>query len=159
MIAEYQLQKYRRKRSGCYFEVYFAKEAEENYENARHVVSLGRDLKAGPSEQERVGVTVRPCKNENPNQKDRFISRKHGKSLTCKRYISSDQLSNIDKRRKSVACVFAGILKETIMHGHDCHNTTILSIVHNMSTTCFGQYYFWPSSGWIQLSEKTNLLT
>jgi hypothetical protein len=27
--------------------------------------------------------------------------------------------------------------------------TTILSIIHNMSTTCFGQYYFWPSSGWI----------
>ena len=24
-----------------------------------------------------------------------------------------------------------------------------------MSTTCFGQYYVWPSSGWIQLSEKT----
>jgi len=24
-----------------------------------------------------------------------------------------------------------------------------------MSTTCFGQYYLWPSSGWVQLSEKT----
>ena len=78
--------------------------------------------------------------------------------------------------------------KETIVHGHDHHNTTILSNVHNiffnilltvhlsifilvinqlinwlitkinihnMSTTCFGQYYFCPSSGWIQLSEKT----
>jgi len=44
---------------------------------------------------------------------------------------------------------------EKIMHGHDRHNTTILSIVHNMSTTCFGQYYFWPSSGWIQQPEKT----
>ena len=43
--------------------------------------------------------------------------------------------------------------KETIMHGHDRHNTT--TIIHNMSTTCFGQYYFWPSSGWIQLLEKT----
>jgi len=41
------------------------------------------------------------------------------------------------------------------MHGHDRHNTTILSVIHNISTTCFGQYYFWPSSGWIQLSEKT----
>jgi hypothetical protein len=29
--------------------------------------------------------------------------------------------------------------KETNMHGHDRHNTTILSIIHNMSTTCFGQ--------------------
>jgi len=45
--------------------------------------------------------------------------------------------------------------KETIMHGHDSHNTTIVSIIHNMSTTCFDQYYFWPSSGWRQLSEKT----
>ena len=44
--------------------------------------------------------------------------------------------------------------KVTITHGHDRHNTTILSIIHNMSTTCFGQYYVWPSSGWIQLSEK-----
>ena len=34
------------------------------------------------------------------------------------------------------------IHKETIMHGHDRHNTTILSVIHNMSTTCFGQYYF-----------------
>jgi len=25
--------------------------------------------------------------------------------------------------------------KETIMHGHDRHNTTMLSIVHNMSST------------------------
>jgi len=41
------------------------------------------------------------------------------------------------------------------MHGHGRHNTTVLSIIHHMSTTCFGQYYFWPSSGWIQLSEKT----
>jgi len=31
--------------------------------------------------------------------------------------------------------------KETIMHGHDRHNTTILSIIHNMSSTFFGQYY------------------
>jgi len=45
--------------------------------------------------------------------------------------------------------------KETIIHGHDHPNATILSVIHNMSTTCFGQYYFWPSSGWIQLSEKT----
>ena len=45
--------------------------------------------------------------------------------------------------------------KETTVHGHDRHNTTILSIIHNMSTTCFGQCYFWPSSGWIKLSEKT----
>ena len=45
--------------------------------------------------------------------------------------------------------------KQTIMHGHDRLNTTILTIIHNMSTTCFGQYYFWPSSGSIQLSEKT----
>ena len=22
--------------------------------------------------------------------------------------------------------------------------------IHIMSTTCFGQYYFWPSSGWVQ---------
>jgi len=28
------------------------------------------------------------------------------------------------------------------MHGHECHNTTILSVIHNMSTACFGQYYF-----------------
>ena len=49
--------------------------------------------------------------------------------------------------------------KETIVHGHDRHNTTVLSIIHNMLTTCFGQYYFWPSSGWIKLPEKTNLLT
>jgi len=47
------------------------------------------------------------------------------------------------------------MFKETIMDGHDGHNTTILSIKHNISTTCIGQYYFWPSSGWIQLSEKT----
>jgi len=33
------------------------------------------------------------------------------------------------------------------MYGHDRHNTTVLSIIHNMSTTCFGQKYFWPSSG------------
>jgi len=39
--------------------------------------------------------------------------------------------------------------KETIMHGHDHHNTTIMSVIHNMSTT-----FFWPSSGWIHLSEK-----
>jgi len=45
--------------------------------------------------------------------------------------------------------------QETIMHGHDRHNTTALSIMHNMSITCFDQYYFRPSSGWIQLSEKT----
>jgi len=59
------------------------------------------------------------------------------------------------KRRKSVACIFAELLKETIMHEHDRHNTTLLSIIHNISTTCFGQYYFWPSSCWIQLSEET----
>ena len=41
------------------------------------------------------------------------------------------------------------------MHGHDRRNTTISSIIHNLPTTCFGQYYFWPSSGWIQLLEKT----
>ena len=35
--------------------------------------------------------------------------------------------------------------KETIMHGHDRHNTTILSVIHDISITCFGQYYFWPS--------------
>ena len=45
------------------------------------------------------------------------------------------------------------------MHGHDRHNTTILSILHNMSTEYFGQYYFWPSSGWIQWSEKTTQYT
>ena len=73
---------------------------------------MGRDLKAGPSEHERVGLTVRPCKNERRNQKDRFISREEGKSLPCKRHISSDQLSNIDKRRKSVACIFAEILSQ-----------------------------------------------
>jgi len=28
--------------------------------------------------------------------------------------------------------------KETIMHGHDHYNTTILSIIHNMLSTCFG---------------------
>jgi len=44
--------------------------------------------------------------------------------------------------------------KEKIMHGHDRHNRTVLSVKHKMSTTCFGQYYFLPS-GWIQLSEKT----
>jgi len=43
------------------------------------------------------------------------------------------------------------------MHGYDRHNTTILSVIHNISTTCFGQYYFWPSSDWIQLLEKTTL--
>jgi len=26
--------------------------------------------------------------------------------------------------------------KETIMNGHDRHNTTMLSIIHNMSTAC-----------------------
>jgi len=41
------------------------------------------------------------------------------------------------------------------MHGHDRHNTTIFSVILNMSTTCFGQYCFWQSSGRIQLSEKT----
>jgi len=46
-------------------------------------------------------------------------------------------------------------LKETIKHGHDRHNTTILSVIHNKTTTCFGGYYFWPSSGWIRLSDKT----
>jgi len=44
------------------------------------------------------------------------------------------------------------------MHGCDHHNTTMLSVIHNMSTICFGQYCFWPSSGWIQLSEKTTYL-
>jgi len=29
--------------------------------------------------------------------------------------------------------------KQTIMHGHDRCNTTMLSITHNMSTTCFGR--------------------
>jgi len=28
------------------------------------------------------------------------------------------------------------------MHGPDRHNTTILSIIHNMSTACFGQILF-----------------
>ena len=32
--------------------------------------------------------------------------------------------------------------KETIMPGHDNQKPTILPIVHNMSTTYFGQYYF-----------------
>jgi len=41
------------------------------------------------------------------------------------------------------------------MHGHDHYNTTILSVIHNMSTTCFGQYQFWPSLDWMQLLEKT----
>jgi len=52
---------------------------------------------------------------------------------------------------------WTGVLKhkEIIMHGRDRHTTTILSIIDNMSTTCFGQYYFWPSSGWMKLSEKT----
>jgi len=45
------------------------------------------------------------------------------------------------------------------MHGLGRHNTTLLSIIHNMSTTCFGQYYFWPSSGWIHLSERTTQYT
>ena len=40
------------------------------------------------------------------------------------------------------------------MHAHDRRSTTILSTIHNMSATCFGQYYFWPSSGWIQLWEN-----
>jgi len=30
--------------------------------------------------------------------------------------------------------------KGTIMHGPDHYNTTILSIIHNMSTTCFGHH-------------------
>ena len=30
--------------------------------------------------------------------------------------------------------------RETILHGHDCYDTTILSVIHNMSTTCFVQY-------------------
>jgi len=51
--------------------------------------------------------------------------------------------------------VFNSFHKETIMHGHDRHNTIVLSVMDNMSTTCFGQYYYWPSSSWIQLSEKT----
>jgi len=29
--------------------------------------------------------------------------------------------------------------KETIMRGHDRHNITVLSVIHNMSTACFGQ--------------------
>jgi len=45
------------------------------------------------------------------------------------------------------------------MHGHDRHSTTVLSITRNMSTTCFGKHYFLPSSGWIQLSEKTTQYT
>jgi len=37
---------------------------------------------------------------------------------------------------------YIGLLhKETIMHRHDHHNTTILSVIHNISTTCSGQYY------------------
>jgi len=35
--------------------------------------------------------------------------------------------------------------KETIIHGHDRHNTTTLSIIHKMSPTCFGEYYLYPS--------------
>jgi len=27
------------------------------------------------------------------------------------------------------------------MHGHGRHNTTVLSIIHDMSTTCFGQHF------------------
>jgi len=34
--------------------------------------------------------------------------------------------------------VFNSFHKETIMRGHDRHNTTILSVIYNMSTTCFG---------------------
>jgi len=65
--------------------------------------------------------------------------------------------------QKSEICVIENVIvnllhllrrKETAMHGHDHHNTTLLSIIYNMSTTYFGQHYFWPSSGWIQLSEK-----
>jgi len=44
--------------------------------------------------------------------------------------------------------------KETIMHGHDRHNTTLLPIIHKMSNTCFGQYYFWPSSGRFNYRRK-----
>ena len=33
--------------------------------------------------------------------------------------------------------------------------SVLVSIIHNMLTTCFGQYYFWLTSVWIQLSEKT----
>jgi len=76
---------------------------------------LGRDLKAGPSEHERVGLTVRHCKNERRNHNDRFISHEQGKSLTCKRHISSVQLPNIDKRRKSVACIFAEIISQCVV--------------------------------------------
>jgi len=39
------------------------------------------------------------------------------------------------------------------MRGHGRHNITILSIIH--INYMFGQYCFWPASGWIQLSEKT----
>jgi hypothetical protein len=55
--------------------IYLAEKAEEN---TRDGLSLGRDLKAGPSEHERVGLTFRPCKNERRNQKDPFIPRKQG---------------------------------------------------------------------------------
>jgi hypothetical protein len=148
MITEYQLQKYRRKRSVFYFEVlslYLAEEAEENYENPRYVLSLDRDLKAGPSGHEGVGVTVRPYKNKSPNQKDRFISSKQVTSLTCERHISIDQLSNIDKRRKSVVCVFAEILKQTIMHAHDVITQLfcqlyIICQLHVSASTIFGRH-------------------
>ena len=118
MITEYQLQKYRRKRPVSCFELlslYLAEEAEENHENPRDIVSLGGGLRTGPSERERGGLTARPCKNERRNQKDRFILRKHGNSLICKRYISSFQLSNTDKRSKSVACIFAQILSQCVV--------------------------------------------
>ena len=45
-------------------------------------------------------------------------------------------------RREDVLDWGGSDYKETIMHGHDRHNTSILTIIHNMSTTCFGQYYF-----------------
>jgi len=59
---------------------------------------------------------------------------------------------DISDMRKEIREIRDFRYKETIMHGHDRHNTTVLSIIHNTSTARFGQYYFRP---WIQLSEKT----
>lgn len=79
MITKYKLQKCQRKQPVVYFEallLHLAEDAEANQENPRDILSLGRDLQTWPSDNERVVLTIRPCKNERGSQNDLFISRK-----------------------------------------------------------------------------------
>ena len=49
--------------------------------------------------------------------------------------------------------------KETIMHRHSSHNTNIFVIIHNLSTTCFGHFWWWPNQKRLKYVVHTLCLT